>query len=112
MSTLSTLWTIIRCCPTVLYYLPTVISLITKIRELLGSEEIQTVFREISSLLGKVAPPAPTTDSTGTKPADIEEEKRQRRFRFRNRMQVARTMTDQEAHEFCSINNVPSYGLA
>ena len=109
MKILPLLWTVIRSSPKavsyvslILYYLPSVLALFTKIRAVFGSESVQEVIKAWGELIDKVAPPAPTADSTGTIPADLKREQRRRFFRFMDRTKVAGTMTDGEVQVACT----------
>ena len=103
---MKTLFFIVRNLPTLLIALPQVFALIGKIREAFGSEKVQEAIKAFNDLIGN--PPVPATDSAGNKPVDIKEEKRRRWFRFRNRTTVAKTITDNDAWEFCAKHHIQS----
>jgi hypothetical protein len=109
MKTVTALWTMIQ-------FLPTLLVLITKAKEVFGSEQMKEFVQSVVDLLRKVASSAPTADSAGTKPANIEEEKRRRWFQYKNRIKVAELVSDSEAREICYQNNTvyhdPNYELA
>jgi hypothetical protein len=99
---------VLRNAPAVLAALPSALALINKIRAAFGSDKVQEALKALGEFLDKTAPPAPATDSAGSKPACIEEEKRRRWFRFRNRTTVAGTITDNDAWEFCAKHHIQS----
>ena len=115
MKVLSTIWLIARSSPKAayyvslaLYYLPSVLTLFTKIREVFGSDSVQEVIKAWGEFIDKVAPPAPTMDSTGTIPADLKRERQRRLFRYLDRTKVAGTMTDGEVQIACTSLNITS----
>ena len=116
MKTLSTIWLIIRSSPKAmyyvslaLYYLPTILPLVAKLREAFGSEQVQAVFKAWSEFIDRVAPPAPTADSAGEIPANREREKRWRFTRFMNRTRIAGQITDNEVQNICDAKHIKPY---
>jgi len=91
--------------------LPAALALIGKIRAAFGSDKVQEAVKALNEFLDKIAPPAPSVDTT---PAIPEKEKRRRLFRFGNRLKVAGAITDNEAQEFCAQHNIEleNYQLA
>ena len=113
MKIVSTIWLIARSSPKAAYYislalryLPSALSLLTKIRAVFGSESVQDVVRAWGEFIDKDAPPAPTTESTGTLPADLKREQRRRFFRFMDRTKVAGCMTDGEVRIACTAHKI------
>ena len=98
---ISTIITVIRFIPAILAALPTAFALIGKIREVFGNEQIKEVIKAFGEFIDKIAPPVPATENTTNIPANPEREKRRRLFRFRNRIDVAGMMTDDEAQTLC-----------
>ena len=102
--TLGTIWTVI-------WHLPSVLGLIAKIREVLGSEPIREIFTMILALIDRVAPESgDRNQQSGDRRADgspavgnARLTVRERLRLFRNRMRVACTMTDKEAQEYCDL---------
>jgi len=115
---IATMITVIRYVKAALVALPTVLVLINKIRAAFGNDKVQEAVKALNEFLDKIAPPVPTTDSTGTKPtggrgqqhspANPEREKRQRLFRFGNRLKIAGAITDNEMREYCVQHHIPS----
>ena len=105
MSTLKTLWTLWK-------YSSLIVPLIVKIRELVGSDAMQAVVNAITEFIDKVSPPAPTADSTGVKPANLEREKKNRLLRLRRRLGIAGAITENEAREFCAQHHIDTYPIA
>ena len=103
---LSTGWMVVRHAPTALYHVPAVIALIRKMVAAFGSDKVQEAIKAFSALLDKLTPPSPTTDSTGTSPTNLKREQRRRLFRFRNRLDVAGMITDDEVQEFCHQHHI------
>jgi hypothetical protein len=89
---------------TVLCNLPMILALIGKIREAFDSQKVSEVLGTLQELITKIAPPAPTADSTGETPANLEAEKQKRWLRFRDRIKVAKTINDKETYDFCSTH--------
>ena len=94
MKTITTILSVIR-------YLPAVIAFIGKLREAFGSEKVQEAIQALNDFIGKIAPPAPTTDSTGTISANTEKEKQRRFGRLINRTRLAGRVTDREIQTIC-----------
>jgi len=109
---LSLLWMFARNTPAILRHLPAAIALIGKIRTVFGSEAVQEFMRALHAFINRMAPPGPTTDSTGTIPANPKQEQRRRLFRFRNRLEVAGILTDTEAQEICAQYHLKPYEMA
>jgi len=96
----------------VLRYLPSIMTFIGKLQEVFGSEAVQEAIKAFNEFVGKIAPPAPATDSAGTVPVNNQKEQRRRLFRFRNRLEVAGIITDTEAQEFCAQYHSNPYEIA
>ena len=100
--------TVIRYLWAALAAVPTALALIGKIRAAFGNEQVKEVIKAFGEFIDKIALPAPTakepTGERGTQhaPAIPEQEKRRRLFRFWNRIKVAESLTDAEAHELCA----------
>ena len=105
----SVLWMCLRHSPTALYYLPTVLPVILKFREAFGSDKVQEAFKALGEFVSKIAPPAPTADSTGTIPANTERERRWRFTRFMNRTRLAGDITDNEVRNICAAHLIKPY---
>ena len=106
---LSLLWAIARCTPAILRHLPAALVLIGKIRAVFGSEAVQEFMKALHAFIDRIAPPAQATDGTGTIPTPPKQERRRRLFRFRNRLEVAGTITDAEALELCAQHHSNPY---
>jgi hypothetical protein len=103
---ITTIMTVIRYLKAALVALPTALALIGKIRAAFGSEKVQEVMKALGEFIDKIAPPTPTTESTGSTPVNPEKEKRRRLFRLGHRLNVAGTITDNEAQEYCAQHNI------
>jgi len=108
---LSLLWLFARNTPAILRHLPAAIALIGRIRAVFGSEAVQEFMKALDAFINRMAPPIPTTDSTGTIPANPKQEQRRRLFRFRNRLEVAGILTDTEARELCARHDISTDGF-
>jgi hypothetical protein len=106
---LSLLWMFARNTPTILRHLPAAIALIGKIRAVFGSEAVQEFMKALHTFINRVAPPVPTTDSTGIIQTNPKQEQRRRLFQFRNRLEAAGILTDAEAQELCTLHGI-GYG--
>ena len=116
MKILSTIWLIARSSPKAAYYislalryLPSALSLLTKIRAVFGSESVQEVLKAWSEFIDKVAPPAPAADGAGTLPDESKREQRRRFFRFMDRTKAAGCMTDGEVRIACTAHHLQPY---
>jgi len=107
---LSLLWMFARNTPAILRHLPAAIVLIGRIRAVFGSEAVQEFMKALYAFINRIAPPVPTTDSTGTIPANPKQEQRRRLFRFRNRLEVAGILTDAETQELCARHSTNTNG--
>jgi len=96
----------------VLQNLPLIFKLIGRIREAFDPKKVSEALETLNELIGRIAPPAPTTDSAGDNPANLEGEKRKRWLRFKNRVNVAGIVTDADAQEFCNLYHVKHEELA
>ena len=108
---LSTLWTVVRSTPAFLRHLPTALVLIGKMRAVFGSEAVQELMKALHAFIDRTTPP---TDSTGTIPPPTKQERRRRLFRFRDRLTIAGSFTDDEAENLCASHLTQPYteGLA
>jgi len=100
---------IIRYVQVALTALPTALALISKIRAAFGSDKVQEAIKAFNEFIDKIAPPVPTTDSTGSIPANPEKEKRRRFFRFMNRTRMASRISDREVAVICERNLIQPY---
>ena len=91
----SLLWIVLR-------NLPLILQLIGRIREAFDPKKVSEALESLDELIGRIAPPAPTADSAGHKPANLEGEKRKRWLRFKNRINVAGIVSDTDAQAFCN----------
>jgi hypothetical protein len=82
--------------------LPLILQLIGRIREAFDPKKVSEALETLNELIGNIAPPAPTADSAGDNPANLEGEKRKRWLRFKNRINVAGIVSDTDAQEFCN----------
>jgi len=105
---LSLLLATARCTPAILRHLPAAFVLINKIRAVFGSEAVHELLKALQAFIDRVAPPAPTTDSTGDIQANPKREQRRRLFRFRDRLNIAGIITDSEAQEICASHYIDS----
>ena len=103
---LSTFWAVAQNTPAILRHLPAALALIGKIRTVFGSETVQDLLKALNAFIDRIAPPAPTTNSTGTIQANPRQERRRRIFRFRNRLEVAGMMTDEETQQLCDQHHI------
>jgi len=101
--------TIIRNLTMLLAALPSAFALIGRIREAFGSDKVQEAIKALNEFIDKIAPPAPTADSTGNIPANPEREKRRRFFRFMNRTRLAGRISDGEVWVICERNRIQPY---
>jgi len=107
---LSLLWAIARCTPTILRHLPAALVLIGKIRDAFGSEAVQEALKAFQTLIDKFSPSTPPEDRVI--PANPNQEKRRKLFRFRNRLEIAGIITDAEAQELCAQHHSNPYEIA
>ena len=103
---ITTMITVIRFLKAALVALPTALALISKIRAAFGSDKVQEAIKTLGEFIDKIAPPVPTTDSTGNTPANPEKEKRRRLFRFGSRLKVAGMITDNDVQEYCVQHHI------
>jgi hypothetical protein len=85
-----------------LRYLPLILNLIGQIREAFNPDKVPEVIKAFNELIVKIAPHAPTTDSVGTQSVNPVGEKKRRWRRLKTRLDVACTISDDEAQEFCN----------
>jgi len=106
---LSLLWTVARNTPAFLRHLPATLILIGKIRAAFGSEAVQVAIKAFGEYIDRIAPPAPTADSTGNTPANPGREKRRRFIRFMNRTRLAGQIPENEVRNICAKNLIQPY---
>ena len=103
---LSTLWTVARSTPAILRHLPAALALIGKIRAVFGSEAVQELMKALHAFIDRTTP---STNSTGTIPTPSKQERRRRLFRFRDRLAIAGSFTDDEAENICASQLLQPY---
>ena len=101
---LSTLWTLTRNTPAFVRHLPSALALIGKIRAVFGSEAVQELMKALHAFIDRITPPTQATDGSGTIPVPPKQERRRRLFRFRDRLEVAGIITDDEAEKICALH--------
>ena len=99
---LSLLWTLTRNTPAFVRHLPSALALIGKIRAVFGSEAVQEFMKALHAFIDRITPPAQAMDGSGTIPVPPKQERRRRLFRFRDRLAIAGSFTDDEAENICS----------
>ena len=98
----------IRNIPALLALLPMVMELITRARELYGSDQMQSFLQAVNDLMSgdNVAPPDRTVDGTSTVPVNPKEEQT-RRFRlFQNRTRLFSRVPEADVFEMCVKYNI------
>jgi len=99
MITLSKLWTLFR-------HSPRILAILSLMIESFGSDEFKEVLEALGNFFRKIAPPAPTTDSTGTTPVNPEPEKRKWFLRLRRRLNIAGRITDMQEQDICTAYQI------
>ena len=98
----------IRNIPALLALLPRVMELITKARELYGSDQVQGFLQAIDNMMSgdNAAPPDRTVDGNSTTPVNPKREQ-ERRFRlFQNRTRLFRRVPEADLPEMCAKYNI------
>jgi uncharacterized membrane protein len=102
-------WTeFIRNVPALLVLIPQLLAIVGKIREAFGSDKVQEAIQAIAELFNSngIALPAPTTDSTGSVPANPKQERRRRFAWFRNRTRAMGCASSEETRAICNAHNI------
>jgi len=94
--------------PALLALLPMVMELITRARELYGSDKMQGFLQAVNNLMSgdNAAPPDRTVDGNSTTPVNPKREQ-ERRFRlFQNRTRLFRCVPEADLPEMCAKYNI------
>ena len=108
---LSVSWTVMRNTPAVLRHLPMLFRLIARIKNSLGSEQVQEALQVLINAVKTMFPDAIQQDGT-RKTTGNTDTPRRRFLRFRNRMDVACDLTDKDAEDYCNQHHISHFETA